>query len=82
MKTLENIADIKSRLLKAEFYELECKKCLNTDLQKKRDCDLLYGYKKPCCNLMDLFVEKGNKGLNEELLRKKVDLLFELKTKQ
>jgi len=40
---------------------------------KKRDCDLLYDYEKPCCKLMDRFVEKENKEINKKMLSRALD---------
>ena len=53
-------AELQAAITKHDFFINKCKKCINTKLMKKRDCDLLYDYEKPCCKLMDRFVEKEN----------------------
>ena len=62
-KLLEH-ANTNDSLLRLYFVNIECKKCMNTPLQKKRNCDLLIGYDKPCCKIMDNFIEKFNKPIN------------------
>lgn len=46
----------------------KCKKCFGTPLQKKRKCDILYGYPRFGCKEMDKFVEKANKEINMKML--------------
>ena len=78
-KELDEHARKNSNLLTAYFFETRCRKCMDTKLQKKRDCDLLYGYKKPCCKLMDNFIEKYNKPINELALMGNLKTLISLK---
>ena len=69
-------ANLKTVIERYNFFELKCRNCMKKGLMKERDCDLLYGYKKPCCNLMDKFVEKENKEINKKILDKGLQLLF------
>jgi len=75
-KDLMNEADLRAAVAKYKFYKEVCKGCIGTKLHKKRDCDLLHGYRKPCCKLMDDFVEKQNKEINKKIIKKALgDLL-------
>ena len=75
-------ASFNRMVVKFQFFETYCKKCIKTKLMKKRDCDLLYGYKKPCCDLMDKFVEKENKEINDKMLDKALQhLLYNFQVK-
>ena len=67
-KLLEQ-ADFQRRIAKHNFMMTRCKKCLNTGLIKKRGCNLLYGFRKPCCDSMDKFVEKQNKEINKKIIK-------------
>ena len=67
-KKLLERADFQREIAEHNFVILKCKKCLGTKLMKKRDCDLLYGYRKPCCDLMDKFIEKATKKVNNMIL--------------
>lgn len=69
-ETLMKEADLMTALARHNFFENECKECYKKKKIKKRDCDLLYGYKKPCCKLMDNFVEEKTKKINEKILKK------------
>jgi hypothetical protein len=63
-----NEVEFEGYLAQKQFIEQKCKKCINTDKMKKRDCDLLYGYKNPCCKQMDRFIEKETKEINKKLI--------------
>jgi hypothetical protein len=53
-------AMVENQNLKIDFFKKSCSKCLGTINMKKRKCGLLFGYKTPCCKLMDDFCEKNN----------------------
>ena len=69
-------AELSSAITKHNFYLTECKLCIGTQLMIKRECDLLYGYKKPCCKFMDERVENENKEINNKMLSKSLDLFI------
>lgn len=75
-KKLLEQSEFEEKIAEHNFIMLQCKKCINTPLMKKRDCDLLYGYREPDCKLMDKFVEEKTKGVNTMILQKAfVDLM-------
>ncbi len=65
-------AEFETEIAEHNFFMIECKKCYGKKLLKKRDCDLLYSYRKPYCKLMESFVEKKTKEINKKMLAKAI----------
>lgn len=63
-------ARLNEKLIQHNFFESHCRRCMGTELQRKRDCSLLHGYRTPCCDIMDKKIEQGNKETNKKMLSK------------
>ncbi len=61
-----------------EFEDKVCSKCKGTDLQKKRECGMLSGFKRVGCNYMTKTITNkmtpSNRVLVEMIIRNKINL--------
>ncbi len=69
-KELIKGAQFVTALERHKFFNETCRRCLDTPLMKKRDCDLLYGYRKPCCKLMDEHTAKKTEDIDKKIIKK------------
>jgi len=56
--------------LEKEFEKNICSKCKGTCLQKKRECDFLFGFPHLACNYMTKEITKKMKEKNKKLIKK------------
>ena len=80
MTSEEIINEVNSKvaLIKLEFFEKHCKNCIETQLQKERNCAKFKGHNFLCCNKKGNYIKRKMKIKNKEIMKKFVaDLLGE-----